>query len=395
MHKMIGFFMAIALATFALPSFADSMTKHFRLDTQVDGSDSTLVKITLTNDNPSGSSAQISSFIVSVSSVTGLTIPNAPVPDAASFAAFGGTVNLISSTSFSVNGLSPNLKAGDAYVLTLHVAGCGDGNQWSAAAYTGSAFTGGTVLDDHLGVENTDIACGSASCNPTQVFSYTQTYGSVTLSSGKYTQDGDTCLASDYFITDTIAQNTILKFRAIDSSLAFVYSIFDTQSVAIPWTTNSKVAWACDPTSNSLCWVKAQSCELLGVPTHPGSAYLPWPYAKLVQDNGTKIKVDPSLFSATNPVPPVPFPIFVEHELMMVTKIVVSTNTWSVDRCQWGTCTSVTTHVPNLLVMSTVLPRLPLTLPTGSPYAAGTPAQMCFVPGTNQLIQSFDSWSSP
>ncbi len=393
LRKILTLVAALTLAMFALPSMGDSTTKHFSLGTQVNGSD---VTVTITNDNPSGSSAQIGSFIVSVSSVTGLTISSAQA-DTASSTSFGGTVTLISSTSFSVNNLSPNLKGGDAYVVHVHVVGCGDGNQWSATAFTGSGFTGGTVIDDHTGVENTDIACGSALCDSSTVLTFAQPYGSIQLASGKYTQEGDTCVASDYFITDTIAQNDILKFRAIDASLAFRYSIFNTPQQN--WSTNSKVAWACDPTGSPPhpeCWVPAQACELHGAPTHP-EPYLPWPYAKLVVDNGTKITVNPSGFSATNPAPPVPFPIFVESEMMMVTKIVVATNTWTVQRCIWGTCTTVPTHVPDLNVMSTVLPRLPLTLPTGTSnlYVGGTPAQMCFVNGTNHLIQSFDSWSSP
>ena len=393
-RKLFFLVLAMALAAFALPSMGASQTKHFRLDTAVDGAN---VTVTLTNDNPSGSSAQISSAKVSVLSVTGLTIFSV-VADPDSVAAFGGTVLKTSDTSFSINGLSPNLKAGDAYVVKVTVTGCGDGNQWSALVYTGSSFTGGTYVDDHFGLEQTNIACGTADCSGVTSFTVTQPGGSIELVSGKYTQEGDVCVAnlSNYFITNTIAQNDILNFRVLDTSLAFRYSIFNTPQVN--WSPSSQVAWACDPTGHPECWVPAQPCELQGNPTLQ-EKYLPWPYAKLVADNGTKITVDPAGFTAVNPVPPVPFRIFIESELLLVTQVVSATNTWKVQRCLWGTCTSVTTHQGGsvLNVMSTVLPQLPLTLPAGtSPlYVGGTPAQACYVGLTNQLIQSFDLWSHP
>src|SRR5690349_19113476 len=122
---------------------AAPVNKHFALSMVVGTPDNsqldTVVTANLINDNPSGASAQYGSFVISVANVSGITIASADGDPA-----YGAGQTVAVSTdglSVSISGLSPNVKAGQTYQLTLHVKGCGDGNTWSAVVYTGTSFT--------------------------------------------------------------------------------------------------------------------------------------------------------------------------------------------------------------------------------------------------------------
>ncbi|TMH26741.1 MAG: hypothetical protein E6H66_24665 [Betaproteobacteria bacterium] len=398
MRKIIFFFFSMAIAAFALPSFGDPPPNKLFSVTMVPGQLDTLQGTTpvtayVTNESPAGSNASFSSFTLSLSSVSGLTIQSVDQPSG------GGFAQVTSPTSISVTGI-PNVKPQDPpFTVTMHVVGCGDGSTWTPTIYTGSNLSGFVFVQDSRtpSLLTTDVACGSVSCAGA-LAKVTQPDGTITGVRGSYNQDGTTCTtAVNYFVTNTISVNGTLKFRwdlAAAPQAAFRYSLWSDAAASVPinWTANAKVAWLCDPAGdpNSKCWVPAQPCER---PTLQAEPYLPWPYASLIADNGKTIKVDPSAFSSTNPVPALPFPIFVETERMLVTKINSSTNTWTVQRCQGGTCTSTSTHPQGVNVMSTPLPILPSG--TQSPYKAGNQAQACIVPGTNNLVDIGDLWSEP
>src|SRR5437588_6677282 len=159
MRKFFCVLTAVLFAAFALPSFAEPANKHFAL-TMVVGvpvtyQQDTIVTANLANDNPSGSSAQFGSFVISVSNISGITITSAEAD-----LAYGSNQVVTPSAdglSVTVSNLSPNVKATQTYSLKLHIKGCGDGNTWSATVWTGTYLTGTTYSDDHKGNETTNV----------------------------------------------------------------------------------------------------------------------------------------------------------------------------------------------------------------------------------------------
>ena len=402
-RKIIFFFLAITIAAFAGPSIGGPPPNKLYSVTMVVGQLNTVpgdplqgttpVTAYVTNESPTGSNASFSSFALSLSSVSGLIIQSVDQPSGGGFAQLDPSGTFITVTN--IPGVKPQAPP---FVVTMHVRGCGDGNGWTPTIWTGSNLSGFTFDQDpsNPSLLTTDVACGSVSCAGA-LATVIQPDGTISGVRGKYNQDGTTCTVDsvNYFVTNTISVNDVLKFRwdvAAAPAAAFRYSILDGQGHPISWTQGtSKVAWLCDPAGDPSCWVLAQPCER-GNP-NLAEPYLPWPYATLIADNGKTIKVDTSAFSSVNPLPPLPFPIFVETERMLVTKINLNTSTWTVQRCQGGTCTSATTHQPNLNVMSTPLGILPTG--TKAPYKAGDQAKACYVPGTNNLVDIGDAWSEP
>jgi hypothetical protein len=385
MRNLFCVLMALMLAAFALPGMAAPQNKHFSLTMVTGNPDNTqqnsIVTATIANDNPSGSSAQFSSFILSVLNVSGITIDTADADST-----FLGTVTVSADhKSVSVTDIPP-VKANQSYVLTLHIKGCGDGNTWSATVWAGTNFSGGTYSDDHKGPETTDVPCGALACNDPVLVSGIVTSGQR----GFYNKDGSTCSTVEYFVTDLIGTPSGLHFRW-DTQLNAAFLYFLSEPV-------TQTAWLTDGTGLPI-FVPALGCDLSSI------APLPAPYGTLLQDNGNKtIKVD-----STTAIPgmyPLPldtlagagFPIVIETERMQVTKI--SGQTWTVTRGTGNT--SAKKHPAGKFVMSTPLPIIPNSLPfTNSVgvngYAPGNFAHVCY-PGTDSssgIIDIGDAYHAP
>lgn len=401
LRKWLCLSTAVVLATFALPSIGDTPNKHFNLSV-VPGTvtifqQDTTVIASLFNDNPSGSSAVIGSFTLSVNNVSGIQITSGdrdPV--------YGGTVSPASSDGKSISVTGITLKAGETYQLTVHVKGCGDGNQWSALVWAGQLLNGGTYDDDASPAgKTTHISCGVLACGS----ALDGTAVSNIISEGfrgTLNQDG-TCSFNtggvNYFVTDLVDTKGYLHVR-LDSSqpAAALYYVVKLDQPLVD-SDPPYFAWNTVTPDGNPIFVKGQHCD------QGANAQLPAPIATVISDNGGKqIKVN-----VTAPLPPVPFAIVIgvkptNEEYMTVTK--VSTQTFTVVR---GLTAYI--HSPGDKVMSSPMPALPSPLaacfdgagiPATCPYAPGAPAQMCYVyppPGGDlnhlYLFDIGDGWSSP
>jgi hypothetical protein len=395
----------VVMATFASPGMAATPNKHFALQmgvTTVSNSQlDTVVTANISNDNPSGSSAQFSSFTLSVAGVSGITIGSVEVD-----AVYGGTVTVSpDGTSVSVSNFSP-VKATKSYVLMLHVVGCGDRNTWSASVFAGNNFSGGTYVDDSPPNQNsTNIACGALACGGTVGGATVSSLINTTLVGndgfpsrrGPYNEDGTCADTVNYFVTElaTGTPSSFLHFRwATNQRSAAFFYILDQQLVLDPSSsTRTLFGWkanSLDDVNASPIYVPPQACD------QGASAKFPGSYGKLVADNGRTIKVDTTTHVYAPPV--VPFRIALgpkPMEYMTVTKI--NKDTWTVTRG------AASPHVAGTDVMSTPLPALPaqsqLTCynSTGAPiacggtYIGGDPARMCYVPDPDTShIRIFD-----
>jgi hypothetical protein len=405
--RLLGIAMAIVLATLPLPSMADTPNKHFALLMGVGAPENTqsntIVTATISNDNPSGSSAQFSSFTLSVANVSGITIVGVQ-PDPV----YGGTYTVSpDGTSVSVSNISP-VKATKSYVLTLNIAGCGDRNTWSATVFAGNNFNGGTYIDDSPPNQNaTNIACGALACGGTVGGATVSTLIDTTLLGndgfpsrrGPFNEDGTCAATVNYFVTElaTPTGDPYLHFRWATNQrgAAFFYILDQPLNLDPLSATKTLFGWIAnspDDVNASPIYVLPQACDQGSNAKFPGS------YGKLIADNGRTLKVDttttPPVYAA--PVPPFrialgPKPM----EYMTVTKI--NGQTWTVTRGA-----GATTHATGIDVMSTPLPALSSPLacydatgtklascPTGT-YAAGQPARMCYVPPDTRHIRIFD-----
>ena len=367
MRKLLLVLTAVMMATFALPSIGDDLTKHFSLTMVVGAPDNTqtdtIVMATVMNDNPSGSSAQFGSLRLLVSNASGITITGGePDPN------FGGTPTLDSPTSITFTGISP-VKAGQFYTAKLHVKGCGDGNIWSATVWAGSNRNGGNYVDDTPDPQTkiTNVSCGLVGC---AIADNSFGVGSI-LTQGQRArnQDNSACSLVNYFFTDLTADTSknYVQFRSDTSQpgAAFFYVVNK------PATANAQFAWT--TTGGNPNFVTAGPCN--NTPIATGS------YGSLISDSGGKlIKIDTS--TADYPVPlTLPFYIvigpqnIVEH--LKVTK--VSGQTLTVER---GANAYV--HPASQAVLST-------------PLFPGT--QMCLAPGaaagTSAIFDIGDGFFKP
>jgi hypothetical protein len=292
-------------------------------------------------------------------------------------------------------------------VLTLHVAGCGDRNTWSALVFAGNNFNGGTYVDDSPPANQkvTNIACGALACgDPIGVTTISDlilpSIGNFQSRRGPVNEDGGACTATvNYFVTDllTAAGDSYLHFRwaTNQANAAFFYIV--NQPLVLVSDSNPPPAkptlfgWKADSTDDvnaNPIYVLPQQCDQGSLAQFPGS------YGTLLADNGKTLKVD-----TTNHVyitPAVPFRIALgpkPMEYMTVTKI--NNETWTVSRGG---------AKPNRAgaVMSTPLPALPAPLacydfngtlascPAGT-YVPGEPARTCYVPDPDTThIRIFD-----
>lgn len=385
LRNLLCFVTALVFATFALPGIGVTPNKHYRLDMVVgapnNAQQGSIVTATITNDNPSGSSAQIGSFRVSVANnVSGITIVGATAADES--LGFGGVVTF-SASSVTVTSIGP-LKPGDHYTVKILVNGCGDGNTWKADVWSGSKASGGVYVDSGTGNETTNVPCGVVACNDPLGGSAVSTILGSGSMRGPFNQNGSCGGTVSYFVTNLLSQPDGYLHVRWDSQpdAAFRYVVDP------PLTPPLKFGWETDADGNPI-FVSAQAC-------YGGSnAQTPAPLGTLISDGGGKIL----RVSASAALPPVPFPIVLGpkpvEEYLTVTK--VNGQNWTVTR---GLNPSA--HAAGIPVMSTpkVLLQSPVTCydsadqqiacPPGK-YVAGTPAQMCHVfPSPDSRTHIFD-----
>jgi len=404
-RKWVCFIIGIGIVAFASPGMAAKVNKHFSLGMAVGASSvpqqDTVIIATITNDNPSGSSAQFSSFTLSVANTSGIVITSVELDPA-----FGGDVAVQNATSVSITDLSP-VKATQSYSLILHVAGCGDLNTWSAVVWSGNNFSGATYFDDSPPKQNiTNVPCGTLACGDaitgatvsSLIDTVTQGVQQKNSSRGPYNQDGTCSSASlSYFVTQLFspANNEYLHFRWTSEPSAVFFYILNQPSTNPPLLSWKTIG---DDITGTPVFVLGQTCDQ-GV-----NVKFPARYGTLVSDGGGRnIKVD--ITTAINtPLPAVPFRIAIGpksiEEFMTVTR--VSGQTWTVTR---GPNSNV--HSAGTDVMSTPVPALVAPVcydNTGTPlnscphgtYVAGDPALMCVVPNADTtrtyLFDIGDGW---
>jgi hypothetical protein len=269
--------------------------------------------------------------------------------------------------------------------FTVDNFSCGDGS-WDAIAYTGSGFTGATfgAAKGYKPPIKTTVACGKFACG--NFITDVQPQGDYTsdplalnfipkLQRGAFNEDGSTgseCSQLYAYVTPTTDKvlQTLWDKNADDSDVAvFSYTVnleptsANTEAaklneIEVAWlTTNGapdlRPALRCD--NSNPTWIRPR---------------LPNQYTTLLADSGNKIQV------AAPPALPgipttVPFPIVIEQERMIVTKINTTTNTWFVTR------TAATPHtIVGTPVMSTPFPIVPAGIGYPTSYV-GKPARVC------------------
>jgi hypothetical protein len=338
----------------------------------------TRVTATITNVSPKASSASIGSLILSVNPVSGLGIVNVePVTDASAPSI------TFDATNVTVTGLA-SLKPGESLDLLLDVSGCGDGNTWSAAVWSGSNLSGDTFhqVND---VQETNLSCGAIACGGNLTGAAVGSIFDSESMRGPYNQDGTCSLDQnpvDYFVTLLDTEGYLHVRWESEPAAAFYYKI------NTPTPSPVRLAWETDDGTPDGVPIFLEGD---GLKCDDSMTALPAPYGSLVSDKGGKqIKVNTS--TAVYALPPVPFPIMIGPkpilEYMMVTK--VSGDTWTVARGTSPHQHPASTSTAPTYVMSTPLPLLQAPVACvnsdGSPYSgtcpytAGTPAQMCYVP---------------
>ena len=312
-----------------------------------------------------------------------------------------------------VSNLSP-VKPNGYVTLQFDVdnASCGDGT-WDAKVYGGSGFTG-AVFDPAPGYvpNNTTVACLNLACTGV---AYTVTPQgnvlgndptSIQLTRGLYDTDGtttgttaDSCTKRFVYVTPTVTSPTKLDVHTTwdqgtaDAQAAFSYTINARSATTGSTPPTIALAWLLTTTTPPVPdYQPALACDL-------NQNYLPKPLATVVADNGNKIDV--ALVVLASALPPVPFAVVIEDERLLVTKVNLQTNTFTVDRHTGGTFQ--VTHVANLPIMSTPFKIVQSTDNFAASYV-GKPVKVClsgwaqtFNPGaTNEwkatIIDGSDAW---
>lgn len=384
-HRLLALVVSVALAAFALPALA-APTKTYSLNATASptyGTDSngqrTLtvpvpVAITIKNESPpSVANSNISSFSFTAA---GMTIASV---DTGACQSLGGICALDTSTNtVSVTNISPPVQAQGTFTVPVTVVSCGDG-AWSAKVWSGSQLNGNlfALVNDASLPSNslTPVDCGDTTCGlPFVTSSLNSVAGSPAYVSGLrgfYDKNGAACTTIGYTVTNTIPSNKTVHFEypsassfnpSTDPAAAFLYTLNFGTPVALT------LAWFTD--SNGPVFVAGQQCLTTQMANN-----LPAPYGSLGQNvSATKKQIPVNVTVA--PTIPLPFPIVVDTERMLVTSI--STNNWTVQRGQGGT--TAAPHAAGAPVMSTPLPILtgPFTQAQSSAgYKVGNQAQMC------------------
>ncbi|HEV7413961.1 MAG TPA: hypothetical protein VGP14_09905 [Casimicrobiaceae bacterium] len=396
MRKIASLVIAVAIAAFALPSFADNGKKIYNLQMQMvsvppaQAAPPFTLRAVLTNE-PSGNST-INSFRLSVS---GLTIVGVDQP-ASGHATF-------TASSVTVVNASP-IKPGKSLSVTLRVSSCGDGG-WSSNAWTGSALSGQSfdLVTGHSTLA-TAIPCGALALGAGFTVPDSLNPDCVSGQRGYYDKDGSIPSGVlPYFVTNTLPTNAQLHFRWPtivaqngDPAAAFEYSVCG-PGVLPEEGLDTQVAWLTDVAGNP-AFIAAPDCI--------APNQLPAPYGTLLGE-GTIGAADTTItVNALSPVgthgaiqhaPLPPFDIVIGTERMTVTDVwsddgeggdlaegpsefsehETEQEVWTVTRGVGGT--TAASHTPGVLVMSTPLPLLNGPPP---PYGDGVlghfvQAQMC------------------
>ena len=207
-RKVLIFVAALALAAFALPSFgAPQLLKQYTIQMSSDPSAPLIVNAALMNVSPNGNS-NISSF--------SLTVSGATISSAGPLAIGTVTVDPNTHATVYVNNI-PQIKPGQTFNLTIHMAGCGDALSWTPAVWTGNSQTGQPF--SQVGPSNTatNVACSVIACEQTFVVPFQLADGTqpssndpryVTGRRGKYDKDGTVnnagCVAVPTFVTNNL-----------------------------------------------------------------------------------------------------------------------------------------------------------------------------------------------
>ena len=253
-------------------------------------------------------------------------------------------IDVVQPNHFKVYNLSP-VKPQTYVTVKFYVNGfsCGDG-RWNVTPYTGSNLSGDTFLPTTTESTKrlTTVACAQLTCN--QFITAVQPQGHTDVTSLGYilrlergiNQDGTSGTAcSNLFTyqTPNLTSSSLGKYLTTlwdkdqeDSDVAvFSYEVNlePTASTTGPQKLlEMQVAWLPKP-DGTPDFKPALMCETK-------ANFLPVQYTTLVADNGGKITVASSAAVAT--IAATPFSIVIEQERMLVTKVNMNTNVWTVTR---------------------------------------------------------------
>jgi hypothetical protein len=405
-HNVLRLLLALALALVAQSSLGQATVKLYSFDVTVDSVDANGTKLVaiVTNTTPPTElgNAQFSSVDMGVD-LKWVVNANAPVSIVQSGGKSAGIPDFSVPGHLRVSNLYP-VKPQEFVTISFYVtaASCGEGT-WSVIARTGSNFSGDVftpATSDPDVTPMTLVACGAGLPCDSSIYSVNYD-NTIPVKRGKNSDGGDTgtlCSNVKFYLTDTLTTNHQLHLRwdlAGDDNRVFQY--------ALPFKANApQVAWLDDlgnlasGSERPPQYIPALSCyapTTIPLPT-TAEGYLPKSYGTLaaaVLAGDTKIKV-----TAAGTLPPPPFDFVIENERLRVTKIVLSTGTWTVTRNVF--LTGAADHALGKNAMSTPLPMLDSATASSSPvYASsvGKPAKMCSVQiGTNNtsFIDSGDGW---
>ena len=420
-RKSICVAIALLAAVFSSIAWSQSnLNKHFIFDVQpfqVDNTQqATDLHVSITNDNPSGSSSQVGSFMIQITTTNGSSVHLGITAVTKFSGPKGGTILFSTSgdtTTITVTGINP-LKANAVYVLDVTVSGCGDGYIWTAQAWSGPSLNGTqyfeTGTDNLIAQKDVNVPCGflgSTTCNGNGILSGSTVNqflnSSITDNKGKPlsrrgpNQDGSSCDSLFYYVTDDVNNSALhVRWDKGDPSTLFPGSFF--YVLFGPLGPAPAFGWKTDANGDPV-FVPAQVCD------QGKKAAFPAQYGSLAADvtagAGT---ITVNLNKNTN-TPATPFRIAIgpKPTLEFLTVTNISQGTWTVTRDP-----NAKAHSQGDIVMSTPAPALPVPAACvntgGSPiacpantYVGGGPALMCYVP-TNDTSNSYvfdvgDGWT--
>jgi hypothetical protein len=265
---------------------------------------------------------------------------------------FNGIVTVTANGNPGLTGGSVNAVSGSATFSSLKIANPG------TYTLTASAPSLGLVSNPSAPFTVFD---GTLNCSPTPPFQFSNLPpgvnninqpGYAAGQRGTYNKDGSACVVVGYtFINDILNSNSVtLQWDTTSQpGAAFQYTVtwkpeYVDSTTGMP-NRVTRVAWY-DSNGNLTPIVPGRACV---------SPTLPAPYGTLINDvpastPGTQMNI----FVNAAAVPPLPFPIVIDKEVMTVTA--VSGTQWTVTRGVGGTAALAHSAVGTKYVMSTPLP---------------------------------------
>jgi hypothetical protein len=338
---------------------------------------------------PNTANSNISSFQFTVTGVT--------LVDGNSDVACPGALCTVNSNTVFVSNISPPIQAAQTFTVTFHATSCvavNDANLSSITVYSGSQFNGGTFVPYSKGdsafpnvstlstrvesangptITPTGVSCGTAACDATTLVAVPDsrivcvadsTTDPICVSTRRSSDKNGVCGVSalDFSATNNLPlSDKQLHFQwGSDSAAVFAYRANVLATSSPPW----KAAWL--PTSGAPVFVNAPMCRGADFTNFPPQSFpFPSPFGFLAANVGFN---DNSITVTSTASPPaLNSPIVIGGERMIVTRINLSNNKWSVLRAQGGT--SKAQHFVNDNVMSTPLDTL-----TSAAFDNGTPS---------------------